>query len=92
MTDKIYLGLLILLLIIVVFGDINIAEHMGKVKDKMVKHVKKAAKYIIVNKHGKPHKIPVDFEIDPTGDYDVVSKALDIAGKAGKSDTSVKKQ
>jgi hypothetical protein len=65
---------------------------MDEVKNKVVKQVKKASKYIIVTRHGKPHKVPVDFEIDPTGDYDVVSKAIDLASKkSGKSDISIKK-
>lgn len=41
MTDKIYLGILILMMIIVFIGDISLVEHMGKTKDKVVRQIKK---------------------------------------------------
>ena len=88
MTDKIYLGILIIMIIIVLLGDISLVEYMGKIK----KYARKGIKCVIVNRSGTPHKIPIDFEIDPTGDYDVVSKALDISSKkAKKTDRTIKK-
>ena len=44
MTDKIYLGILILMLIIVGIGNVHIIKYMGKSKDVIVKSVKKVVK------------------------------------------------
>jgi hypothetical protein len=38
MTDKIYLGILIIMIILVLFGDIKLVEG----KNKTVKHIKRA--------------------------------------------------
>lgn len=81
MTDLMYLGILILLMIVVFIGNTQIIKYIRDLPTAIVKHTKRVGKYIIVNRNGNPHKIPVDFEIDATGDYDVVSKALDLSSK-----------
>jgi hypothetical protein len=44
MTDNTYIGILILLVILVFFVDVEFSEYTGKIRDKIVKHIKKIIK------------------------------------------------
>jgi Sec-independent protein translocase protein TatA len=67
-TDVIYLGILILIMILVLVGDIKLVESIGKIKKTVTHHVKRTAHIVrkTMTKRQKPENKKDGTSIDNT--------------------------